>query len=328
MQIVFLFPGQGSQYVGMGKDLYEASPITSEVYETAEKIFNNYHGDKYPKSLKEVSFEGPEDLLKRTVYTQPAILTHSLALTAIIKEDIAKGKLMAPSFSAGHSLGEFSALYMADLLSLEDVIKLVIKRADLMENAPSGAMSAIVGMDEDTLRGIIQGLEGVSVANYNAPDQIVITGTVEGVTNAENAINKHAEANALKVRVIRLAVGGAFHSPLMEVAAREFAKHIDAANFASKPSMPIIQNYTGMPVSDSASIKNNLKKQMTGAVQWTETVRFILSKENDGVNIESAYEIGPGKVLAGLVKKQERRFPVTNIQALADLESIAATTVH
>ena len=231
MTTAFLFPGQGSQFVGMGKDLYEANPAAKEVYDLADKLFTEFHNSEL-KSISEISFNGPEEELKRTVYTQPAIITLSLALANVLKQDIKAGKTEAPKFTAGHSLGEFAALFMADLLSLEDTLKLVIKRGALMENAPAGAMTAVVGLSEADLATVIDPIEGVSVANFNSPEQIVITGTAEGVKSANDTLEKHATENDLKVRVIPLVVGGAFHSPLMQAASEEFAQDIDNANFA------------------------------------------------------------------------------------------------
>ena len=308
-----VFPGQGAQSVGMGKDSAETNQAIASTYKKADEIFS-----KQP-SISEVSFNGPEETLTRTLYTQPAILTLSIALASQIKEAIKQGKLSQPNYVAGHSLGEFSALYMADVLSLEDVLKLVIKRAELMENAPSGAMTAMVGMEETQVNEIIREVEDASVANYNAPDQIVATGTKAGMEALAEAVNKYAEANAIRVKVIPLNVGGAFHSPLMQAASEEFSKAIDACSF-NNASIPVIQNISGMPVTNAQELKTNLKKQMTGSVQWTDTVRFLLDP-NQGA-ISEVLEVGPGKVLAGLVKKQDRRFPVTNISSVSDIANL------
>jgi len=307
MNTAFLFPGQGSQSVAMGKALYEASAAAREIYALADKIF----AEQNPSlaKLSDIVFSGPEEELKRTIYTQPAIITLSLALAAELK-----ARSIKPLYVAGHSLGEFAALYMADVISLEDTLKLVALRGSLMETAPAGAMSAIVGLDEAKLNQIITNIDGVSVANYNAPDQIVLTGTAAGIQVAEDAINAAAAAESLKARVIRLVVGGAFHSPLMNEPALKFAAAIDAAQF-SKASIPVIQNINARPVTDAGELKANLKQQMTGAVQWTSTVKYLLAS-----GISSVWEIGPGKVLAGLVKKQDRRFTVLNIEDLASLE--------
>lgn len=314
MKTAFVFPGQGAQFVGMGKDLFEASDLAKEVYQLADELASQEH------KISELSFNGPEEELKRTLYTQPAILTMSLALAKLAKDAIGAGKITAPAFVAGHSLGEFAALYMADVIDLETTIKLVAKRAALMEQAPAGAMTAIVGMDEAKLNGMVDATEGVSVANYNSPDQIVITGTAEAVKTIEDQVNAFATENELKIRVISLAVGGAFHSPLMQAASDDFAKEIDAANFADA-KIPVVQNFSANAVTASAEIKENLKKQMTGSVRWTETVKLLFAE-----SIESALELGPGKVLAGLFKKQDRRFPVKSIATMEDFSAL--TLVH
>lgn len=305
MTYSIVFPGQGAQSVGMGKDSQEACSKIAEIYKQADTIFA-----KSP-SISEVSFNGPEDQLARTLYTQPAILTLSIALATAIKDAINEGKLEQPKFVAGHSLGEFSALYMADVLSLEDVIKLVIKRAELMEAAPAGAMTAVIGMDEDELNKMIAGIEGASVANYNSADQIVATGTKEAMTE----LGKQIETSGIKARVIPLNVGGAFHSPLMQAASDEFANLIDQCNFQDA-KIPVIQNINAQATTSADEIKANLKQQMTGSVQWTKTCAQLISS-NDEI-----WELGPGKVLAGLVKKQDRRFPVKNISSAAELKLV------
>ena len=309
MKTAFVFPGQGSQFVGMGKDLYDGNPTAKEVYDLV---------DSYVK-IKDISFNGPEDELKRTIYTQPAILAHSLTLVKLAKDAFKEGTLERPLYVAGHSLGEFAALYAASVLSLDTVIQLVAKRAELMETAPAGAMTAVVGLAENTLNKIVEETEGCSVANYNSPEQIVITGTKEGVIAAEDKIKAFADENTLKVRVIPLPVGGAFHSPLMASASTEFGKLIDEANFENA-KIPVIQNFTGKATSDAQEIKENLKKQMTGAVQWTNTIKTLITET------ETIYELGPGKVLAGLVKKQDRRFPVINVGTLAEFKEVSLIT--
>lgn len=310
-----VFPGQGAQSVGMGQESHQSNTKIQEIYSKADEIFNS------SPSISEVSFNGPEESLAKTLYTQPAILTLSIALAAQVKAAIQEGKLSKPQFVAGHSLGEFSALYMADVLSLEDVLKLVIKRAQLMEAAPAGAMSAIIGMDENKLNEIINGIDGASVANYNSPDQIVATGTQEAMTELGKQVEEFATANELKARVIPLKVGGAFHSPLMQAASEEFATLIDACDFQDA-SIPVIQNINAQATAKADEIKANLKQQMTGSVQWTKTCAQLISAS------EEIWEIGPGKVLAGLVKKQDRRYPVKNIASIADLDSILNPVVN
>jgi [acyl-carrier-protein] S-malonyltransferase len=316
----YVFPGQGAQSVGMGQESFNEDPEIKKIYLQADEIFAEFHKNNSlrVKSISEISFNGPEELLTKTIYTQPAILTLSIALAQKLKQEIKSGTISAPNFVAGHSLGEFSALFMADVLSLEDVLKLVCKRSELMENAPSGAMSAIVGCDENQLNELLKGQEGVSVANYNAPDQIVITGTKIGVENFNNKMTALATEQNLKVRVIPLNVGGAFHSPLMQSASDEFSRLIDQCDFRN-PNIPIIQNTVAVPVLDAQSIKENLKKQMCGSVRWTETVKFLISNPD---KVEEVWEIGPGKVLAGLIKKQERRFNVKNISSSSEMNAI------
>lgn len=317
MTKAYVFPGQGAQSVGMGKDSFDACSKVKETYQKADAIFSEYHkaAGLNPSTVSQVSFEGPEAALTKTLYTQPAILTLSIALASEAKNLIKSGKTEKPSFVAGHSLGEFSALYMADVLSLEDVVKLVVKRADLMEKAPRGAMTAIVGMDETKLNEIISATEGASVANYNSPDQIVATGTKEGMEKLGEAVAKYSDENTVKARVIPLSVGGAFHSPLMEEASQEFAKVIDSCEFKDA-TIPVIQNINAKATTDAFEIKENLKRQMTGSVQWTKTVAQLIS------SVDELVEIGPGKVLAGLIKKQDRRFPVKNVNSTADISSL------
>lgn len=304
-----VFPGQGAQSVGMGQTSYQASTTIQNIYDKADELF------VLSPSISEVSFNGPEATLAKTLYTQPAILTLSIALASQIKAAIKSGKLNQPEFVAGHSLGEFSALYMADVLSLEDVLKLVIKRAQLMEAAPTGAMSAIIGMEEDTLNKIIAGINGASVANYNAPDQIVATGTKEAMLELARQLEGQS------ARVIALNVGGAFHSPLMQAASSEFASLIDACDFQDA-MIPVIQNINAQATTKADEIKTNLKQQMTGSVQWTKTCSQLIAK-NDEI-----WEIGPGKVLAGLIKKQDRRFAVKNIASITDLDSVLNPVIN
>lgn len=306
----FVFPGQGTQFLGMGKESFEQDSTIRDIYLKADSIFAS------TKSISQVSFEGPEELLAQTLYTQPAILTLSIALYEKVKEQ------RSPAYVAGHSLGEFAALYAAGVLDLESVIKLVIKRADLMDKADPGAMAAVIGMEEAQLNTLVAQVTNASVANYNAPDQIVITGNKEAVAQLSNQIETLAQEQALKIRVIQLNVGGAFHSPLMKAASEEFAKLIDSCQF-NDAKIPVIQNINAQPTTKAEELKANLKQQMTGSVQWTNTVKFLIDPANA---ITEICEIGPGKVLAGLIKKQERRFPVKNISQISELNELADLT--
>lgn len=316
MKTAFVFPGQGSQSVGMGKDLFDGK--FKSHYEKIDKLFASFHQENYSQILSNVVFQGPEDELTKTVFTQPAILTMSMILAENLKEKIKAGQMEKPAFVAGHSLGEFSALYMADVLSFDDAAKLVIARASLMQEAPKGAMTAIVGMNDLDIKSFVDRVDGVSVANFNSPEQVVITGTKEAVERVSTEIDEFASTNNKPVKIIALNVGGAFHSPLMQEPAEEFNKLIDEMIF-NDASIPVVQNTIAKPVSKAAELKENLKKQMTGSVRWTETVKFFF--EN---SVDEIFEVGPGRVLSGLIKKQDRRFPVKNISCLEDLANLEA----
>lgn len=314
MTQAIVFPGQVSQYVGMGKDLYAEFPKAKEIYQIADTIFQGYYKDTNDLSISKLSFEADEATLQNTAFTQPCILTHSIAVLEVLKEN----KLIDLNnikFTAGHSLGEFSALYASGVLSLEDCLRLVIKRGDLMSKAPKGAMTAVVGLTENDLSEVISKFSNVSIANYNAADQIVITGSENEVKEANQALESFGAEKELKLRVIPLSVGGAFHSPLMKDASEEFSNLIDSMVF-NNATPPVIQNICAKAVTEASDIKNNLKLQMTGSVKWTQTVANLLKPEN---GITEILELGPGKVLSGLVKKQDRRFPVKNIQAVTDI---------
>ncbi|TWR30578.1 ACP S-malonyltransferase [Mucilaginibacter pallidiroseus] len=281
----YIFPGQGAQFPGMGKDLYEQSEQARELFEKANEILGF--------SITDVMFNGTEEDLKQTNVTQPAIFLHSVVLAKVLGDDF------KPEMVAGHSLGEFSALVSADALSFEDGLRLVAARANAMQKAceiQPGAMAAILALDDFTVEDICEQVSDVVVpANYNCPGQLVISGTVAGV---DAACEKMTAAGAK--RAMKLNVGGAFHSPLMEAARVELEQAIVATNF-NEPVCPVYQNIDAKPYTDIEQIKKNLIAQLTGPVRWTQTVMHMLE---DGAT--SFTEVGPGKVLQGLVKKVNR----------------------
>ncbi|GAB3177735.1 ACP S-malonyltransferase [Telluribacter humicola] len=282
MKKAYVFPGQGSQFKGMGADLYQSSEKAKALFDQANQIL----GFEITRPM----FEGTDEELKQTNVTQPAIFLHSVAL-AMVSSDF------APDMVAGHSLGEFSALVAAGGLSFEDGLRLVAQRADAMQKAcevrPS-TMAAILGLDDKTIEDICASIEGEVVvpANYNCPGQVVISGTVEGV----NLACEKLKAAGAK-RALLLPVGGAFHSPLMQPAREELAQAIESTTFSS-PRCPIYQNVNAMPSTDVNAIKASLIAQLTAPVRWTQSVEQMVA---DGATV--FVECGPGKVLQGLVKK-------------------------
>ena len=278
----YIFPGQGAQFVGMGQDLYNSYPEAKELFETANEILGF--------SITDIMFSGTAEDLKQTKVTQPAIFLHSVILARMLKDDF------KPQMVAGHSLGELSALVAAGALSFEDGLQLVSRRAMAMQKAcelkPS-TMAAVLGLDDGVVEQICAETEGIVVpANYNCPGQLVISGEVEAVNLACEALK---EAGARRALV--LPVGGAFHSPLMEPAREELAEAIEQTDFKD-PSCPIYQNVTTIAETDPASIKKNLIAQLTAPVKWTQSVQNMVS--DGGKNF---VEVGPGKVLQGLVRK-------------------------
>lgn len=289
----FVFPGQGAQFVGMGKDLYENSPLAKDLFEKANDILGF--------RITDIMFSGTDEELKQTKVTQPAIFLHSVILAMTLGEDA------KPDMVAGHSLGEFSALVVNGVLSFEDGLKLVSQRAQAMQKAcevTSSTMAAIVGLTDDVVEEVCAGIEGVVPANYNCPGQLVISG-------AEEAIDKACEVLTEKGarRAIKLPVGGGFHSPYMEPARVELEAAIEATTF-SAPSCPIYQNVDAQPQTEPQAIKANLVKQLTGAVKWTQTVENMIAG-----GATSFTEIGPGKVLQGLVKKVDRKMETIGINS-------------
>ena len=281
----YVFPGQGSQFVGMGKDLYDNTPLAKELFEKANDILGF--------SITDIMFSGTDEELKQTKVTQPAIFLHSVILAKTLGDDF------QPDMVAGHSLGEFSALVANGALSFEDGLKLVSQRAMAMQKAceikPS-TMAAVLGLEDKLVEDICAKTEGVVVAaNYNCPGQLVISGEVEAINRACEAMK---EAGARRALV--LPVGGAFHSPMMEPAREELAAAIENTTF-SKPNCPIYQNVTASAIIDETEIKANLISQLTAPVRWTQSVQQMIA---DGATLFT--EVGPGKVLQGLVKKIDR----------------------
>tara|TARA_R110002110_G_scaffold386397_3_gene598061 strand:+ start:411 stop:1304 length:894 start_codon:yes stop_codon:yes gene_type:complete len=281
----YIFPGQGAQFSGMGLDLYENSPLAQELFEQANDILGF--------NITDTMFEGSAEDLKETKVTQPAIFLHSVILAKTL------GDTFKPDMVAGHSLGEFSALVANGALNFEDGLKLVSQRALAMQKAcelqPS-TMAAVLGLDDDVVEKICAMTEGTVVAaNYNCPGQLVISGEVEAINKACETLKEEGARRALV-----LPVGGAFHSPLMEPAREELAAAIESTSF-SKPNCPIYQNVTANAVIDEAAIKANLISQLTAPVRWTQTIQQMIA---DGATLFT--EVGPGKVLQGLVKKINR----------------------
>lgn len=278
----YIFPGQGSQFSGMGKDLYESNPQAKALFEQANDILGF--------SITDIMFNGTDEQLKQTNVTQPAVFIHSVIKALTLGEDY------QPDMVAGHSLGEFSALVANKCLTFEDGLRLVAKRADAMQKACEhvrSTMAAVLALDDDKVVEICESIDGIVVAaNFNCPGQLVISGEYGAV---ELACEKMKEAGAK--RALILPVGGAFHSPLMKPAEEELAQAIENTTF-NQPICPVYQNVTASAVSNPDEIKQNLIKQLTAPVRWTQTVKQMVA---DGAT--SFTEVGPGKVLQGLVKK-------------------------
>ena len=278
----YIFPGQGSQFPGMGKDLFDQ-------YEVAKKLFN-LANEILGFDLSKIIFEGVKEDLQQTSVTQPAIYVHSVILSKVM------GDSFNPDAVAGHSLGEFSALTAAGAIDFESGLKLVAKRAEAMQKAcdhEPGTMAAVLGMEDDLVEKICADTEGIVVAaNYNCPGQLVISGAVPAIEMACDSLK-----NAGARRALILPVGGAFHSPLMEPARIELANAIDATSFKT-PRCPIYQNVVAKAINDPLEIQKNLIDQLTAPVKWTQSINEMLK-----AGVTSFIEVGPGKVLQGLVKK-------------------------
>lgn len=289
----YVFPGQGAQFIGMGKDLYDNNAQCKELFEQANSILGF--------EITKIMFDGTDEELKQTKVTQPAIFLHSVILAKAL------GDSFQPNAVAGHSLGEFSALVAAGSMNFEDGLKLVSQRAKAMQKvceAEPSTMAAILGLEDGVVEKICNEINGVVVpANYNCPSQLVISGSVSAV---EEACEKLTEAGAK--RALLLPVGGAFHSPLMEPAREELAKAIEGTPFKS-PICPIYQNVTAAPTDDPLVIRKNLIAQLTAPVKWTQ---IMLTMQKDG--LEEVVEVGPGKVLQGLFKKVDRKMPTSSAE--------------
>ncbi len=286
----YVFPGQGAQFTGMGKDLYESSALAKELFEKANEILGF--------RITDIMFEGTAEALKETKVTQPAVFLHSVILAKTIEN-------FHPEMVAGHSLGEFSALVANGTLAFEDALKLVSKRALAMQKAceitPS-TMAAVLGLEDALVEEVCKGIDGVVVAaNYNCPGQLVISGETSAVEKACEAL-KAAGAK----RALILPVGGAFHSPMMEPAREELAAAIEATTF-NTPTCPVYQNVTATAISNPEEIKKNLIVQLTAPVKWTQSVQQMIA---DGATVFT--EVGPGKVLAGLIKKIDKEAETLN----------------
>lgn len=287
----YVFPGQGAQFSGMGKDLYETSDLAKELFNKANDILGF--------DITNIMFNGTAEELKETKVTQPAIFLHSVILSKVLGDDF------KPEMVAGHSLGELSALVASGALSFEDGLNIVSKRALAMQaacEAEPSTMAAILGLDDEVVENVCNEVEGTVVAaNYNCPGQLVISGAVPAV---EAACEKAKEAGAK--RALMLPVGGAFHSPLMESAREELAQAINAAEFKT-PICPVYQNVPANAVTNPDEIKENLIAQLTAPVKWTQTMHNMIA---DGAS--SVTEVGPGKVLQGLFKKVDRKFETSS----------------
>ncbi len=304
-KVAWVFPGQGSQYVGMGREVSEAYPVAREVFQEADGVLGF--------SLTQLCMHGDEAELRKTENTQPAILTTSIALLRVLKK-----REIPVNFVAGHSLGEYSALVAAGALPFAEAVRLVRIRGKLMEEAVpagKGAMAAILGMEQSDLAKICEEVSAagqlVDLANLNCPGQIVISGTREGV---EEACKRAKETGAR--RAMMLEVSGPFHSRLMQPAAEMFQRWLNEATF-SVAKVPLVANVTALPVQDPEEIRELLYRQVASPVRWEESVRWLLSQ-----GVDTFVEIGPGSVLSGLIRKVDRQVQTYQVEKVSDLEKV------
>lgn len=300
-KIAFIFPGQGAQAVGMGKDIYESYENAKKVYETADNVLG--------KSVSTICFEGPEEDLKLTINTQPAIVTTSIALSEALKSELD----ITPDYTAGHSLGEYCAMYTAGVMSLETTLKLIQKRADLMGQTKGGSMAAVLNATEEQLKaGLEEGSKVgyVDVANYNSPVQVVITGD----ENAVKATSEYLLANGVR-RVVPLAVSGAFHSKFMENAGKSFGEYLQEFEL-NDAKLPVITNVDASETTLASDFKSKMPKQIYSSVHWTQTIQKMIAN-----GVDTFVEIGPGKVLAGLNKKISMDITTYNVFDKESLEN-------
>lgn len=303
-RIAFLFPGQASQFVGMAKDIHENFPLAREIFSKANRALGF--------DLEKICFNGPEEELKKTSITQPAIFVHSFIVTKLLFE-----KGIQPAMTAGHSLGEYSALAAAGVLDFDEALQLVKLRGELMHEAGlsnPGTMAAVIGLEPEEIEAVCREASGAGVvqaANFNSPGQVAISGSLPGV-EAAMALAKTKGAK----KVVALQVGGAFHSPLMAGARAGLREALNKTTFKTA-RCPVYVNVTAKPETNAERLKNALDEQLTSPVRWVETIENMIT---DGVT--QFYEVGPGNVLAGLVKRINREFKVTTIGTVIELNEL------